>query len=523
MSKKSREIIEKIDASKQVLSTMPQNNIKNQKIYQSKIEELQEEYLQYKKEISEKLRKKYEKFVNIEKDKELDNLKKRIESVENILQILDDEQTSFEKMGLDKSIFIISKYYKDNLENINEQIKNCINKFKMVGISVIAEDFKYSKYSQEYMEVFFQEIKKENINTDKLKTTFEEIYWKCPEIIKHIELNLRSIYLNKKQEIDKYFEEDKNNKIKQSDITLKDVEKKYIELKKMVIFKTEMNAEILKNDFISGKLNIKNFTEDKIKKEMLNVLSEENVDKINNNEEIQKNVDKFLNSLYEYKNYNEFKFIVEDVKNYYNDREKYKKAYEITQKEIENLEKKLYALNKKTARKGLFKNKKENSKQTLVIKDIIQKLNDKYKELELNKFYNKIYLKLNENSTVYDVLKLAYSYYYYLIVTINKNFKDAMQKEVDQKILKLEMFLKNPYNTIINNINFLDESDIAITIKDRYKLLDFNVEKEDLLPDGIDSYISKLKNIQISIILKNANLKVEEIEDFCEIKKMLQL
>ena len=164
MSKKSKEIIDKIDASKQVLSTMPQNNIKNKKIYQKKVEELEEEYQQYKEEIAGKLQKKYQKFINIEEDKEVENLEKRIESIKYILKILDDDKTSFEKMELDKSIYIISRYYKDNLENINEQIKQCINKFKTVGIIITKDDFKYSIYSQEYMKFFFQEMTKENIN-----------------------------------------------------------------------------------------------------------------------------------------------------------------------------------------------------------------------------------------------------------------------------------------------------------------------------------------------------------------------
>ena len=30
-----------------------------------------------------------------------------------------------------------------------------------------------------------------------LKTTFEEVYWKCPDLIIHIELNLRNIYFKK--------------------------------------------------------------------------------------------------------------------------------------------------------------------------------------------------------------------------------------------------------------------------------------------------------------------------------------
>ena len=77
--------------------------------------------------------------------------------------------------------------------------------------------------------------------------------------------------------------------------------------------------------------------------------------------------------------------------------------------------------------------------------------------------------------------------------------------------------------TIITNTNILDENDIAIVIKDRYKLLGFNIEKEDMSPNEIDSYITKLKNIQISINLKNANIDIKQIEQFCEIKKMLKL
>ena len=40
MSKKIEEIMDKIEASKEVLSTMPKNNLKNINIYQEKLEEL---------------------------------------------------------------------------------------------------------------------------------------------------------------------------------------------------------------------------------------------------------------------------------------------------------------------------------------------------------------------------------------------------------------------------------------------------------------------------------------------------
>ena len=47
MSKKIEEITDKIEANKEVLSTMPKNNIKNMDIYQKKLEELEEEFKKY--------------------------------------------------------------------------------------------------------------------------------------------------------------------------------------------------------------------------------------------------------------------------------------------------------------------------------------------------------------------------------------------------------------------------------------------------------------------------------------------
>ena len=49
MSKKIEDIMDKIVANKEVLSTMPKNNLKNINIYQEKLEELEEEYKKYQK------------------------------------------------------------------------------------------------------------------------------------------------------------------------------------------------------------------------------------------------------------------------------------------------------------------------------------------------------------------------------------------------------------------------------------------------------------------------------------------
>ena len=158
MSKKIEEITDKIEANKEVLSTMPKNNIKNMDIYQKKLEELEEEFKKYQKDISNRLQRRYQNATKKALNKEIENLETRLKTISYILELLDEEKTSYEKMGLDRAIFTLSRYYKENLENINEQIELCINSFSKVGVQVSLDDFDYSIYVKNYMRTFFQEL-----------------------------------------------------------------------------------------------------------------------------------------------------------------------------------------------------------------------------------------------------------------------------------------------------------------------------------------------------------------------------
>ena len=68
--------------------------------------------------------------------------------------------------------------------------------------------------------------------------------------------------------------------------------------------------------------------------------------------------------------------------------------------------------------------------------------------------------------------------------------------------------------------NITEEKDVALIIKDRYKLLNFTVEKEDLDINNIDSLIETLENIQIGINMKKAGLDAKNIEQLCKIKEL---
>ena len=105
MFDKTEEILEKIVASKEILSTMPKNNPKNLEIFKDKLEELEKEYKTYQDNVSNELKKRYEKAVEKTENKEIENLKTRIKTINHISELLNEEKTPYEKMGLDRSIF----------------------------------------------------------------------------------------------------------------------------------------------------------------------------------------------------------------------------------------------------------------------------------------------------------------------------------------------------------------------------------------------------------------------------------
>lgn len=513
-NQKLKEILEKVDSSKEILSTMPKNNEKNINIYREKAKELEKEYTKYKKQIKEILEKRYKAKVDFEENKEISELNSRINTIENVKYILEDEKSSIAKIGLDRNIYKISRFYKANLDSVNSQIAEAIEKFCKVNIKLNISDFDYSEYVQEYMQTFFKEMSKHTLDSGVLKAKFEEVYWKCPDIIIHIELNLRNIYLKYQVDIDKYFAKKKVELLKKWKKTPSEIENSYLEIKKRLIEESQTDKKTLINMFLSGKLNIKEFTDNKLRENYQKLLPEET------NQNIE-NIVKFFNSLCEYKNYLEFKFLVSDIKKIYEEKEKYKKANTETKKELQNLEKKFKKLNKKLNSKGFFSKKTKGIKQSPEMNALINTIKNKYKELEFNEFYNKIATQVNDHSTIFEVLKLATSDYVYLTDSIIRNDNSISEEDIEEKINKLNRFLGNPYITAINNISFMEEKDIALVIKDRYKLLNFKIEKEDLKEDQIDNLISIVKNIIIGINIRKAKLEVKDIEEICVLNKLL--
>lgn len=515
------EFVSDVNLKKEILETMPKNNVRDLKAYISKLQENLSIVQEEQAALEDEIKKRYKKIRGPKISDELKNMMQRLENSEGVLYLLNEMDTSYEKMNLDKALFNLNHYYSKNLEMVNDTILYCIKKFEEVGVKLELKDFNYSEYVKEYLKVFFAEMEKGTINSNKTKNKFDEIYWKCPNLIIHIVLNIKYLYLRKEKEIDKYFKNQKTNLIK--NFTAKDIIERTFELSRQVDEYISNSKEIITNKLLDGELNIKDYSEKNITDCYLKFIDEDDLN-LNNEEKINetdKGLDKLLNSLCEYKMYLESKFIVDDIVKIYNEKEKYKNAYANTLKEINKKEKKRISLNSKLEKNGLFNKSKDKIRNERDL--IIDELTKLHKELEQNKVYNTILEKLDDNSNIKEALMLANSFYRYTFLCICEKFKGIEENDIEEKIQNLEAFINYPYCTIINNIKMTENKEIWMIIKDRYKLLNINIEKEDLELDNIDPLINTIKVIMQAHNIRKNKIDLNKIECGIEFKKILNI
>ena len=512
------ELLEKIKAEKEILDTMPVNNEKNIKIYNERIDFLKQEYTEKREALLKEIKTRFNKKTEKEVNNEIENLKNQIENYSEIMEIIDEIKSPYQKSGLNKEIYRLSKYYKENLENVNNQIFVCVNIFRNLGIEISAEDFNISDYAKEYMEEFFSEMKLGDINSEIIKDKFEKLYWKCPDIIAHIEVILRIIYRNNIDLINKFYEKKKENIIEKYKIDKQNIIEQAEIARKDLINREEINRDNIINKFLTGKLNERDYTKEKVKSYYTKILNSETYKEIEENEEkfteIAEDTVKFLNSVYEYKKFMEYKYILDEVNNIIKNKEKYKNINKESIKNIKEEEAKLKKLNKPS----VFGKKEKNYQE---IDEKIMDLKTKYQDLTKNILYEKIVDNLTDTSTIYDALKIASCFYEFLVECIIKHDNEIEQKDIDITINEFQEFLKFPYFTIINNISFNQEKDIALIIKDRYKLLNFNITKDDLSEINIDSLLNVLEKIRNNYSIKKVGLNIEEISNICKFNKIL--
>ena len=207
-----------------------------------------------KKEIESRIN----KFNNITVNSEIKKLEEQLEKC-NIVNEWNIYNTAYEKMHLDYYLYQLHRYYKDNLSGVNACIKKIVEVFQKVGIILTKDDFDFNNYASEYMCKILN-----GSNDEELKNCFEELYWKNSDIIRTIEINLKSIYYRNEKKINKYYDDRHTEYLKNhNDLELYDLRTKISnDIIKLKGIDTCLNFEKFKN----GEYSVSDFKQTDIEK-----------------------------------------------------------------------------------------------------------------------------------------------------------------------------------------------------------------------------------------------------------------
>ena len=490
-------IQEEVNIDKEILGALPKNGIRANSKYAQRIEEVAAKYYVYKDKFYNEAKRRYDEYYATKYNTSV-NVTDELDDLDEKLYLLNEYNTAFEKIGLDKDILVLRYYYKKDLGIVNNAIADAITKFRSVGLQITPTDFKYNKYVTEYITVFLDKLDKDDLNSSEIKTKFEEIYWKCPEIITYIELNLQYIYNQNEKKIERALDEKKEVLLKQ--YPKDEVWNKYTQYKTMAIENSANDAQKIVGEFRDKTLRPADFTAENISKLVVEYTGQAKITD-SDFEKICDSLVKLKHSLEEYMRYLKFKPIVDEIISIYKEKDKYKNSYTQLRKNIDKDDNRIIKMNF-----GIF-SKNALPKQT----ELALQNKELYKQMAKEKVYQTIATKLNDQSTYYDAIKLASSFYEYLFTHLINKDKTMGDEIIVDYIDNLQEFAKWPYFTILNNINILEEKDIAFLIKDRYSLLGINLTKEDLDEGKLPKIIETLEKVEKFYYIKKNG--IEELKN----------
>lgn len=532
------EVEKQITTDKEVISVLPRNGIKAIKSLLETIKDMIDKYESANQLLLKDIEARYDELIKVEENQEIPQIETEILKYDVAVKNT-DTRSSFEKMGLDKVTYNVNGYYKSNLERLNKELIDCVKQFEAVGIRLTEDDFGISEYSKKYMSVLLQEAYNGNINSELIKDTFEKVYWECSDVATHLYVNIRCIYDRYESEIDKFYENKSDEILKSFNSTSEGVDEKKSELiKKKNSIETTDNKIIL-DKFFTGALNINDYKGDNYQKMYYDLISK-NVTELSEAEkaEMDINIEKLNNNLDEYAKYSEYKFLVDDVlqlkdeelkKIEENKSKKVKKTdYDLTKESVKKLKAEIVKLNAKISKpkKSFFgKNKVEGKKDSVAIlqrNNLILELKKSYMQLDEDILKQKIVQNIDDTSSLLDVLKLASSYYWFMAKSMIKKNEEITDKEIGETAKKIRDFINFSNFTVINYIKISDTKELAVIIKDKYKLFGIQVSKENFQEDNLEDLIKKVKIITNYNNILKSKFSIDDLEYIMAVKELLK-
>ena len=104
---------------------------------------------------------------------------------------------------------------------------------------------------------------------------------------------------------------------------------------------------------------------------------------------------------------------------------------------------------------------------------------------------------------------------------IKKN-DEITDKELGDLVKEIRNFIDFTRFSVINYVQISDKKDLAVIIKDKYKLFGIQVSKENFQEDNIDDLIKKVKIINNYNDIQKSNISVGELQYVVTVRGMLK-
>ena len=134
----------------------------------------------------------------------------------------------------------------------------------------------------------------------------------------------------------------------------------------------------------------------------------------------------------------------------------------------------------------------------------------------------KIVQNIDDTSSLLDVLKLASSYYWFMAKSMIKKNEEITDKEIGETAKKIRDFINFSNFTVINYIKISDTKELAVIIKDKYKLFGIQVSKENFQEDNLEDLIKKVKIITNYNNILKSKFSIDDLEYIMAVKELLK-
>ncbi len=507
-----------IEVERELLTSMPVNNAKNLVLYKNKVAELKEEYSAIQEQLYNEVKRRCQKYLTYTPAERTTYVKKELANYKEI-SLFSNMNTPFEKVGFDTLLYSLTHYYKNDLMAVNEDIKKALDKFRMAGVTLTENDFCYSNYAKRYIRELLS-----NDEYDKMKDIFEDIHWRCPDVISHIETTFRILFEKNIKKFEAYIEMRKHE-ILVDNLSYEDYMIRRGNLIKELDMLENYNEDVIINKFLDGTLVQNDYTTVSINKCYAKFLGDCDVEVAKSKSE------DFINlkySLNEYKNFLKYEFVLKDAREKYPERASHVGESAKIAKEITAIVDELARLSKEIEEnkgKGffIFRKKVDIEQNYLMINEKMRELAAKYKEYDKAVVFEKMNECITDTSTIYDIFYFAYSFKTYLRDCIKEHDENADIDGIKEMVKNFETFLLDPNLAMIKHLAFNVETDLSLVLLDHYNLLQIKLSGDDLTEDGIEE-LQKMLNIIINnYYIGKFGLTIDYIINLFEAKKIVDV